>query len=111
MKRQPSAVFLKPPWCQFFFVVIHRLPVSRQTRADLIIKATHGWIFKAASESAIERIGLDPTRQIPPGPWPPSVRLCGSNWGWLFPLGFSPRPPWGCTSALDVEGEAEAVRP
>ena len=79
------------------FVVIHGLPVFRQTRADLIIKATQGRLLKAASESAIERIELGPTRQIPPGLWPPSVRLCGSNWGWLFP-----RSPWGCTSALGV---------
>ena len=121
IKRQPSAGFFKPPWCQFLsspstgcpclqanqgrpdekatqrrlfeaalvsvpFVVTHGLPVSRQTRADLITKATQGRLFKAASESAIERIELGPTRQIPPGPWPPSVRLCGSNWGWLFPV-------------------------
>ena len=81
MKRQPSAGFLKPPWCQFLsspsagcpclqanqgrpdkkatqrrlfeaalvsvpFAVIHGLPVSRQIRADLIIKATQGRLFK-----------------------------------------------------------------
>ena len=41
------------------FVVIHGLPASRETRADLvIIKATQGRLFKAASESAIERIEL-----------------------------------------------------
>ena len=42
------AGFFESPWGRFFFVVIPRLPVSRQTRAGLMKKATQRRLQKAA---------------------------------------------------------------
>jgi len=42
------AGFFESPWGRLFFVVIPRLPVSRQTRAGLMKKATQRRLQKAA---------------------------------------------------------------
>ena len=42
------AGFFLSPWGRFFFVVIPRLPVSRQTRAGLVKKTTQRRLQKAA---------------------------------------------------------------